>query len=507
MACNNKITLAIVNSCTPKKGIEPTAYWGFREELQLTIVDNAITNMVAPPLGVISGSKFFMNAGHDVAVFEDQDDRFLHKFTATITENSVAVDKMDDIVLFVKANGETTWSVYGAKCGLWKTSQAQMANDNHGMTALEFASREGMEEDYSKYVTSIDIAALPNMTTFDLIYGGTMPNNGAVKLTIDAGKIGYILLPNGQILTSNGAGVINATYTGATGSITYYVPKNTLLIDYSGTELIDTDNLALKSAISITSSREVVGGELKTNSSTIFGNLDADTKAKIILSTANGWTLDVLNYIPNLANVMHIGNSITLSVPFGGIWWGTWGMAASEASKDYVNVFNSKLNTDYDITLASKRLNIANWEANHATFDKSTLDSNFDGTEDFIVVKVGENVAETPESLATFTADYVDLIQYIQGKSPNATIILCTSYFTWGNDIKTSMINAAIALNLPYIDLDSLDIPANNSFIGAEVYGDDNILHTINDGAVAAHPSDVGMAAIANLIHQTAWTL
>ncbi len=303
------------------------------------------------------------------------------------------------------------------------------------------------------------------------------------------------------------AGVIDTTYSGVGGAITFYIEKGSLLIDYSETELIDTNNLALKSAIAITSSNEVVGGELKTNSSAIFGNLDAETRAKIILSTSNGWTLDVLNYIPNLANIMHIGNSITLSVPLDGIWWGTWGMAASEASKDYVSVFNSKINTDYGITVASKRLNIANWEADHATFDKSTLDSNFDGTEDFIVVKVGENVAETPESLDTFTADYVDLIQYIQGKSPNARIILCTSFWIWAVDIKTAMINAATALNLPYIVLSSLDIPANKSFIGAEVYGDDEELHTINDGAVAAHPSDVGMSAIANLIHQTAWTL
>ena len=52
-----------------------------------------------------------------------------------------------------------------------------------------------------------------------------MPTGGAVKLTIDADKIGYVRLPNGVILTTT-AGVINTIYTGVGGRITYYMPKN-----------------------------------------------------------------------------------------------------------------------------------------------------------------------------------------------------------------------------------------------------------------------------------------
>lgn len=226
MACSTKIYQSIVNSCVPKKGIEQTAYWAYRSDLSLTFSDNTIPAITAPPLGVISGSKFFMNAGHDLVVIEDQPDRFIQKFTATLNDNSSVVDKMDDIVVFVKETGAINWSVYGAKLGLWKTSQAQMINDNRATIAVEFASREGMEEEYEKYTTSVDIASLPNMNTFNLIYGGTIANGGSVKLTIDADKTGYIKLPNGSILTTV-AGVINTTYTGVGGAITYYMPKTT----------------------------------------------------------------------------------------------------------------------------------------------------------------------------------------------------------------------------------------------------------------------------------------
>ena len=74
-----------------------------------------------------------------------------------------------------------------------------------------------------------------------------MPTGGAVKLTIDADKIGYVRLPNGGILTTT-AGVINTTYTGVAGRITYYVPKNSSVdvsssglsgeITYNGTQRI-----------------------------------------------------------------------------------------------------------------------------------------------------------------------------------------------------------------------------------------------------------------------------
>lgn len=63
-----------------------------------------------------------------------------------------------------------------------------------------------------------------------------MPIGGAVKLTIDNGKVGYVRLPNGGILTTV-AGVIDTTYSGVGGAITFYSPKNSTLVDISGSDV------------------------------------------------------------------------------------------------------------------------------------------------------------------------------------------------------------------------------------------------------------------------------
>jgi len=500
----SKLVQNITNTPRSIKGLKPLAKWAYRSDIQLTLVDNKVTAVTAGILGVIEGCKFFMNAGGEQVVAEDNFSGFKQKFTAIINDGGEVLDGMDDIVLFVESNDGIKY-VLGAKYGLWKTSQAAMANDNLSTTAVEFTSREGMEEISGDYYLIADIATIPTTEIYEAIEELKIAANGKVYLEVDSNKSCKVVLPDNSILTST-AGKIDTTWNGAAGRVKLIVPKDSELYDYSTSDFIDVSNQGLSQVTALIASIDSTSGVFNTNSETIFSDLSYETRMNLKAATTNNWTTNVLNYIPNLANVMHIGNSITLSVPFGGIWWGTWGMAASQADKDYVSVFNSKLNTDYDIIIDSKRLNISGWEANHATFDKSTLDSNFDGTEDFIVLKVGENVSSSPESLATFVADYVDLVQYIQDKSPNAKMVLCTSFWE-GIYVNDTIINAAVALELPCVVLDTLDIPENKSSIGAEVYGDDAILHEITDAAVAAHPSDIGMAAIASLIHETKWKL
>lgn len=228
MPCNQKIFQAIENDCTPVKGIAPIAKWAFRSDIAFTFVDNTITAIATPtlPLGLFKSFKFGLNAGHEVKTFENYPDRFTHKFMGISSEATDALDAIDDIVVFVQPNIGTTWKVYGAKNGLWKTSQSFMTNDNMGATAFEFASREGLEEIYECYNTSIDISALVDMDSFDLIYGGKIANLSNVHLYIDTNKTGYVKLPNNNILTTV-SGEIDTAYNGISGDILFYVPKNT----------------------------------------------------------------------------------------------------------------------------------------------------------------------------------------------------------------------------------------------------------------------------------------
>jgi len=57
-----------------------------------------------------------------------------------------------------------------------------------------------------------------------------------LKLTIDSDKTGYVLLPNGKVLITS-AGVINTTYNGYGGNITYYVPKDSTSVVVQGSSL------------------------------------------------------------------------------------------------------------------------------------------------------------------------------------------------------------------------------------------------------------------------------
>lgn len=227
MPCNQKILQAIENDCTPVKGVAPIAKWAFRSDIAFTFVDNTITAIATPilPLGLFKSFKFGLNAGHEVKVFENYPDRFTHKFMGVSSEATDALDAVDDIVVFVQPKGGTSWKVYGAKNGLWKTSQSFMTNDNMGTVAFEFGSREGLEEIYECYNTSIDISALVDMDSFDLIYGASAVSGAAINVDVPTDKKAYVKFPNGSALLST-SGSISSTNTSYSGKIYFYIEKS-----------------------------------------------------------------------------------------------------------------------------------------------------------------------------------------------------------------------------------------------------------------------------------------
>jgi hypothetical protein len=220
----SNLVQSIINAPRSIKGLKPLAYWAFREDVKLIFDGNKVTVVTAPILGVISGVKFFMNAGGEQVVSEDNFNGFKHKFTAVINDGGEVLDGMDDIVLFVEANDGTKY-VLGAKYGLWKTTQASMANENLSTTAVEFTSREGMEETSGDYYLLADITGIITTDTYEAISGLQISNGGAMKLTVDSDKTCYIVAPDKSIITSTN-GVINTTWNGYAGNVKLIVPKN-----------------------------------------------------------------------------------------------------------------------------------------------------------------------------------------------------------------------------------------------------------------------------------------
>ena len=217
MSCPRKVVADILNNCIrPVRGIKPLAYWAYRSDVTFTYSANEITAIDTIALGSFESVKFGLNAGHDLATSDIADDGYKHKFSGVFNVAANAdLDTMEDIVVFVQTNGGV-WLCYGAKNGLWKETQVKMSNDNLSTIAVEFGSREGMEEEYSEYV--IDGAlldAIPKTTEYEVITGLSIASGTVtpqvVYSHVDADKECKVILPDNTVLTST-AGVINTTW-------------------------------------------------------------------------------------------------------------------------------------------------------------------------------------------------------------------------------------------------------------------------------------------------------
>lgn len=137
----------------------------------------------------------------------------------------------------VNSTGSNRFIVKGLTAGLTlKSEMVDVQNQAAYKIELQQINSVYPELFYFDTDNSTTIAKVDEMVSFDLIYGGTISNGGAVKLSVDTDKTGYIKLPNGTLLTTV-AGVINTTYSGIGGNITYYIHKNSVNYDISASDL------------------------------------------------------------------------------------------------------------------------------------------------------------------------------------------------------------------------------------------------------------------------------
>lgn len=212
-----------------------------------------------------------------------------------------------------------------------------------------------------------------------------------------------------------------------------------------------------------------------------------------ITSDDNGANLRTKSIYPDRTVV--IGNSISASVPIVDKWWGTWGMAASQKSKDWVRVLESRIKS-LNPTHSAIAYSANGFEQNHPTYNMNLWDSYFATNPDMVILQLGENANNNIPQIST---NWQRMFDYVRSKAPQAKIV-CTGMF-WTNIDREVQIKAACdAKGVQYVKIDNFFDPTHTSFKGAIVKGDDGLDHVINDAGVSWHPNDLGMKRIADTI-------
>ncbi len=172
MSCLTKIAADITNTCVnvPASGLRVKAWIFNRADISWSVGASATlitggTNAAATKAQVMTAVNKEMDAGSDAVIADNLPGLFKH--TVTIQpyqrdEDSIKnIDDMDDIVIVLELQGgakvadlyiEGKFILLGLDNGLHKEAATWRALDNHGIPTYTFATREGEEEKYSRYV-------------------------------------------------------------------------------------------------------------------------------------------------------------------------------------------------------------------------------------------------------------------------------------------------------------------------------------------------------------------
>ncbi|MCQ2790010.1 MAG: SGNH/GDSL hydrolase family protein, partial [bacterium] len=192
--------------------------------------------------------------------------------------------------------------------------------------------------------------------------------------------------------------------------------------------------------------------------------------------------------------ILAIGNSITNHGKCD-YWWGNWGMAASKEQNDYKHRLLKKRGIEkVDFVF------LADWEKfpNKRREILSYLDIYLKENYDYVIIQLGENVADSP----SLEQDTTELINYVKEKNNNPQIIIVGNF--WKND-KFDKIKNKVAQKTHSSYFDLKEIQDNEKYyhkIGQKVYGEDGKQHKITLGPVANHPNDRAMKYIADKIYK-----
>ena len=183
-----------------------------------------------------------------------------------------------------------------------------------------------------------------------------------------------------------------------------------------------------------------------------------------------------------LTDLVVIGNSLTRYNPVPSIgWYGSWGMAASAADKDFSHIVAASMN----LPLTSANI-FAGLELTPATSagDIPVVASPVRQTT-LVVIQLGDNVQL--DILPAFATSYKKLLDAVK----HAQVLICLG--TWGADVPRDTIikDACTARGGRYVFIGDIRTdPASQDTKGAQ----------FADAGVNMHPHDWSMARIAERI-------
>ena len=172
MSCLTKIAAVITNTCinVPAAGLRVKAWIFNRADIAwgvggiVTLINTGV-NASGKRAWVMTAVKKEMDGGSDAVIADNLPGLFKHTVTIQPYERDEDaiknIDDMDDIVIVLELEGgekqadlyrEGKFIILGFENGLHKEAATWKALDNHNIPTYTFASREGEEEKYSRYV-------------------------------------------------------------------------------------------------------------------------------------------------------------------------------------------------------------------------------------------------------------------------------------------------------------------------------------------------------------------
>lgn len=191
--------------------------------------------------------------------------------------------------------------------------------------------------------------------------------------------------------------------------------------------------------------------------------------------------------------VVFLGNSITLHAPLPEIGWTTeWGMAASAPEKDYVHLVTRGIEQATDRTADVRVRNLAEFERDFENYDFEREQDLINFDPDYLIVALGENVAELPtqEERFAFRDTFKRLLNGFLHRDykPNTVVRGVFWHNAWKDEM---MAHAASDLALPFVQA---DLDADEQMMALGLFWHEG---------VQRHPGDLGHAEIARRILKT----